>query len=113
MAPSLYTMKTLLLLTLVALTAPATVLASTDRPNVLFIAVDDLNDWIGVFGGHPEARTPNLDRFAAEGATVFQNAHCPGPVCGPSRSAVLSASVPAGDSRREPATLARKQSGHV
>lgn len=34
------------------------------QPNILFIAVDDLNDWIGVLGGHPQARTPNLDRLA-------------------------------------------------
>ena len=34
------------------------------RPNVLFVAVDDLNDWIGVLGGHPQARTPNIDRLA-------------------------------------------------
>ena len=34
------------------------------KPNVLFIAIDDLNDWIGALGGHPQARTPNLDRLA-------------------------------------------------
>lgn len=64
------------------------------RPNVLFIAVDDINDWIGVFGGHAKAKTPHLDKFAEEGAVVFQNAHCPGPVCGPSRSALLSGFMP-------------------
>jgi hypothetical protein len=31
-----------------------------DRPNVLFIAVDDLNDWVGHLGGHPNAKTPNI-----------------------------------------------------
>ena len=36
-------------------------------PNVLFIAVDDLNDWTSVLQGHPRARTPNLDRLAARG----------------------------------------------
>ena len=45
-------------------------------PNILFISVDDLNDWIGCMGGHPQARTPNLDRLAASG-TLFTNAHCP------------------------------------
>ncbi len=69
-------------------------LSAADRPNVLFIAVDDLNDWVGVFGGHPLAQTPNLDRFAEEGAIVFQNTHCPGPICGPSRSAILSGFMP-------------------
>ena len=76
---------------LVALLQPV---IAGDRPNVLFIAVDDLNDWVGAFGGHPLAQTPNLDRFAEEGAVVFQNAHCPGPVCGPSRSAILSGFMP-------------------
>ncbi len=59
-------------------------------PNVLFIAVDDLNDWVAAFDGHPKAKTPHLEDFADSGAVVFQNAHCPGPVCGPSRSALLS-----------------------
>ena len=69
--------------------------ASTPRPpNVLFIAIDDLNDWVGSFGGNPQARTPNLDRLAESGAVVFQRAMCPGPVCGPSRSALLSGFMP-------------------
>ncbi len=63
-------------------------------PNVLFIAVDDLNDWVSVFGGHPQAKTPNIDRFAKSGTVVFQRAHCAGPVCGPSRSALLSGFMP-------------------
>lgn len=64
--------------------------------NVLFIAVDDLNDWVGAFGGAPQKRsaTPNLDRFAKSGSVVFQQAHCAGPVCGPSRSALLSGFMP-------------------
>ena len=67
---------------------------AAERPNVLFIAIDDLNDWVGVFGGHPKAQTPNLDQFAKSGCVVFQNAHCAGPVCGPSRSAILSGFMP-------------------
>ena len=62
--------------------------------NVLLIAIDDLNDWVGSFGGNPQARTPHLDRFAERGAVVFQRAQCPGPVCGPSRSALLSGFMP-------------------
>jgi len=81
-------MKPLLLTLLLALSAFGA------KPNVLFIAIDDLNDWVGVFGGHPKAKTPHLDRFATQGAMVFQNAHCPGPVCGPSRSAILSGFMP-------------------
>ncbi|MBE7538724.1 MAG: sulfatase [Opitutaceae bacterium] len=64
------------------------------RPNVLIISIDDLNDWVGTFGGNPQTRTPNMDRFCAEGAVTFQNAYCPGPVCGPSRSAFLSGFMP-------------------
>jgi arylsulfatase A-like enzyme len=64
--------------------------AQDNRPNVLFIAIDDLNDWAGKFNGNPQMLTPNLDRFAEEGAVVFQNTHCAGPVCGPSRSALMS-----------------------
>ncbi len=68
--------------------------AQKEHPNVLFIAIDDLNDWVSVFGGHPKAITPHLDRFANEGAMVFQNAHGAGSICGPSRSAMLSGFMP-------------------
>lgn len=63
------------------------------RPNVLFIAVDDLNDWVGFLGGHPQARTPNMDRLARRGV-VFANAHCAAPLCSPSRAAVFSGKQP-------------------
>lgn len=64
------------------------------RPNVLFIAIDDINDWIGPLGGHPQALTPQLDKFCHEGAMIFKNAVCAAPICGPSRSAVLSGFMP-------------------
>ncbi|MEL7586523.1 MAG: sulfatase [Prolixibacteraceae bacterium] len=60
-----------------------------DRPNVLMISVDDLNDWIGCMGGHPSARTPNMDKLASQGI-LFSNAHCQVPLCGPSRASLLS-----------------------
>jgi len=63
------------------------------KPNVLFIAVDDLNDWIGCMGGHPQARTPNLDRLAASGI-LFNNAHCAAPSCNPSRTAIFTGLSP-------------------
>lgn len=63
------------------------------RPNVLFIAMDDLNDWIGCMGGHPQTITPNLDRLAASGV-LFTNAHCPAPACNPSRSAIFTGRAP-------------------
>jgi arylsulfatase A-like enzyme len=58
------------------------------RPNVLFLAIDDLNDWTAHLGGHPLARTPNLDRLAARG-TAFLNAHVQAPLCNPSRTSVM------------------------
>lgn len=58
--------------------------------NVLFIAIDDLNDWVGCLGGNPQARTPNMDRLHAEGGMVMQNAYCPATVCNPSRAAILT-----------------------
>lgn len=60
-----------------------------DHPNVLFIAVDDLNDWLGVMQGHPDAQTPNMDRLAKQGV-LFQNAHCQAPLCGPSRASLMT-----------------------
>ncbi len=49
--------------------------APQERPNILFIAVDDLNDWIGALGGHPDTRTPNMDRLAARGTFVHARLH--------------------------------------
>ena len=63
-------------------------LNSQDRPNVLLIAVDDLNDWVGCMGGHPQAMTPNIDALARKGV-LFANAHCAAPLCNPSRTALL------------------------
>ena len=63
-------------------------LAATGKPNILFIAIDDMNDWTGFLGGHPQAKTPNLDRLARAGVN-FTNAHCPSPGCSPSRNALL------------------------
>lgn len=58
-------------------------------PNVLFIAVDDLNDWAACLGGREGVHTPNLDRLAARGV-LFTNAHCAAPACNPSRVAVMT-----------------------
>src|SRR5437588_7367194 len=63
--------------------------AADPRPNVLFIAVDDLNDWVHHLGGHPQSATPNIDRLAQRGVT-FQRAHCAAPLCNPSRAALMS-----------------------
>lgn len=58
-------------------------------PNVLFLAIDDLNDWVGALGGHPQAKTPNLDRLISKSVN-FTNAHCAAPVCSASRHALMS-----------------------
>ena len=63
------------------------------KQNVLVIAVDDLNDWVGVLGGHPQAKTPNIDRLANNGV-LFTNTHCQAPVCNPSRASVMTSLYP-------------------
>ena len=56
--------------------------AAADRPNVLFIAIDDLNDWVNCMGGRSGVHTPHLDRLAKRGV-LFTNAHCAAPACNP------------------------------
>ena len=63
--------------------------ARASGPNVLFISVDDLNDWIEPLGGHPQAKTPNLKRLAQRGVT-FARAYCQGPSCNPSRTSLMT-----------------------
>jgi len=67
--------------------------SDASKPNILFIALDDLNDWVGCLGGNPQTITPNLDRLAASGV-LFTNAHCPAAACNPSRSAIMSGIAP-------------------
>ena len=62
-------------------------------PNVLMLAVDDLNNWVGALAGHPNAKTPNIDRLASKG-TSFTNAHAPAPLCGPSRASIMTGLAP-------------------
>lgn len=67
---------------------------STSAPvNVVMIAIDDQNDWLGCLSGHPQARTPCIDGLAARGV-VFLNAHCQSPLCNPSRVSVLTSRRP-------------------
>jgi arylsulfatase A-like enzyme len=67
--------------------------ADTAKPNVLFIAIDDLNHWVGHFGRNKQTKTPNIDRLASMGVS-FTNAQCAAPVCNPSRAALLSGKRP-------------------
>ena len=62
-------------------------------PNVLFIAVDDLRDWVGHLSGHPNAKTPNIDRLAKHGVS-FTRAYCSAPLCNPSRISLLTGVAP-------------------
>lgn len=80
-------------LLLATLGVSATRTPAAQRPNVLMIVVDDMNDWVGCLGGHPDVKTPNIDRLAARGL-LFTNAHCAAPVCNASRVATLTGRRP-------------------
>ena len=64
-----------------------------NNPNILFIAIDDLNDWVGYLGGHPQAETPNIDRLISKGVG-FSKAYTVAPLCNPSRVALLTGLYP-------------------
>jgi len=63
------------------------------RPNVLFIAIDDLNHWVGHLGRNPQTRTPAIDRLARQGV-AFSKAYCTAPACNPSRASLMSGQRP-------------------
>ena len=84
-------MKTLQYLFALILVAAPSLRAA--KPDVLFIAVDDLNDWVSHLGGHPQCKTPNIDALAARGV-AFSNAHCVAPACNPSRAGLMSGKRP-------------------
>ena len=69
--------------------SPPHAFAADSRQNVLFIGIDDLNDWIGCLGGNPDVKTPHIDRLAARGV-LFTIAHCATPACNPSRAALTT-----------------------
>ncbi len=71
----------------------ALAISAKEKPNVLLISIDDLNDWVGCLGGHPQAKTPNIDRLAKMG-TLFKNGHCQSPVCNPSRASMMTGRYP-------------------
>ena len=64
-----------------------------EKPNVLFLIVDDLNDWVSIANKFPEVKTPNIDRLAKKG-TYFTKAYSQAPLCGPSRASFLSGLLP-------------------
>lgn len=53
------------------------------RPDIVLVVVDDLNDWVGCLGGHPDAHSPNIDALADRGM-LFTQAYCNAPQCRPS-----------------------------
>ena len=67
--------------------------AGSARPNVLMIAVDDLNDYVSILQDHPGIKTPNFDRLAERGVN-FTRAYCAAPLCNPSRSAITTGLAP-------------------
>jgi arylsulfatase A-like enzyme len=88
--------KILPLLTVLFIGIPSNTLFSQSqntKPNVIFIMCDDLNDYQGVFGGHPQALTPNIDKLAASGVQ-FLNAQSNVPVCQPSRNSLFTGVYP-------------------
>ena len=80
-------------LILIATVFISTLSFGSEPMNILFIAIDDLNDWVGFLGGHPQAKTPNLDRLA-EMSMVFENASPSSVACNPSRAALMSGMNP-------------------
>ena len=83
------TFRSLLIISLASFLLIESQAQNSDRPNVLMISIDDLNDWTGFLDGHPEALTPHMDKLAKQGR-VFANAHCAIPVCSSSRVSVMS-----------------------
>jgi len=67
--------------------------SSAEKPNILMIAIDDQNDWIGYLEGHPDVKTPHIDALAKTG-TAFTNAHCQSPLCNPSRTSLMLSKRP-------------------
>lgn len=82
---------TVFLLLAVLVAAPS--LPAAEPPNVLFIAIDDLNDWIEPMGGHPQAKTPHLSRLARR-SMLFTRAYTAAPSCNPSRAALMTGIAP-------------------
>ncbi len=82
-----------LLLLICACTTQSETQIPKEKYNVLFISIDDLNDWVGCLGGHPQTRTPHIDQLAKQG-TLFTRAYCPATACLPSRASIMTGVAP-------------------
>ncbi|MBC8354804.1 MAG: sulfatase [Planctomycetes bacterium] len=87
------TLSTLLVVLVASSSLQLRAAESEAKPNVLFVAVDDLNHWVGHLERNPQTITPNLDRLASWGVS-FANAYCAAPACNPSRAALMSGMRP-------------------
>ena len=98
----------LLAMTIVSCWAESLLAAGT-RPNVLFIAIDDLNHWVGYLGRNPQTKTPNIDQLAARGVW-FTRSYCAAPVCNPSRAALMSGLRPSPAASMRTTTIGARSS---
>lgn len=81
------TFKTIVCALIVMTCITAKTIGEDRRPDIVFIIVDDLNDWVGCLSGHPDARSPNIDQLASTGM-LFTQAYCNSPQCRPSRTSL-------------------------
>lgn len=80
-------------LLVLSLGLPGNTVNAQAKPNVLFIAIDDLNTSPELFHGETSLATPNISRLAERGVR-FTNAHCAAPACNPSRASVMTGLAP-------------------
>lgn len=88
-----YTNSCLITLTIIFISCGTISDKTTKSPNILFISIDDLNDWTSLKGGHPQIKTPNLDKLSYRGV-YFSKAYCAAPACNPSRVAIMTGISP-------------------